>query len=182
MGHHISAVIKLADLGIAADWVTVAANYDWAGTVPFMAPELFEHPPRYSPASDIYALGVTLACLLLSSDPFPSGNFDALRDWALNGTRPQVTSLRPDLPPMLARLVDRMMSPRLKDRPGSAAEALATLSGVEAIPPTVGPVSASIESTLAHSRALPRPSEEQIRETTRIGAWELGEVIFSSTN
>jgi serine/threonine protein kinase len=178
----LDARVKLADLGIAADWTTVAANYDWAGTIPFMAPELFEHPPRYSPCSDLYALGVTLACLLLSSDPFPSGAFDTLRDWVLNGTRPRVMSHRPDLPPVLARLVDRMMSPRLKDRPGSAAEALVALSGVEAMPPTVGPASASAESTLTLPRALPRQPEELIREIARIGAWEFGEIIFSSTN
>src|SRR5262249_8562753 len=80
------------------------------------------------------------------------------------------------------RLVDRMMSPRLQDRPGSAAEALVTLSGVEAMPPTVGPASASAESTPTLPRALPRQPEELLRETARIGAWELGEVIFSSTN
>src|SRR5437879_1589315 len=62
------ARVKLADLGIAADWVPTAANYDWSGTIPLVAPELFEQPPRFSPPSDLYALGVMLACLLLSSD------------------------------------------------------------------------------------------------------------------
>jgi serine/threonine protein kinase len=176
------ARVKLADLGIAADWMTLAANYDWAGTIPFMAPELFERPPRYSPGTDLYALGVTLACLLLSSDPFPSGSFDAIRDWVLYGTRPRVMTQRPDLPPVLARLVDRMMSPRLNDRPNSAAEALVTLSGLEPIPPTGGPVVASTESTHALAPSSPRRPEELIRQTARIGAWELGEVIFSSTN
>jgi len=62
--------VKLADLGIAADWMTVAANDDWAGTIPFMAPELFEQPPRYSPGTDLYALGVTFACLLVNPYSF----------------------------------------------------------------------------------------------------------------
>jgi serine/threonine protein kinase len=176
------ARVKLADLGIAAEWMSMSAKYDWAGTIPFMAPELFEHPPRYSPCSDLYALGVTLACLLLSSDPFPSGSFDALRDWVLNGTRPRVTSLRPDLPPVLARLVDRMMSPRLKDRPSSAAGALVTLAGVEALPPTVGTVITSPESTRTLSPALRQLPVKPIPQVARIGAWELGEVVYSSTN
>src|SRR5207248_2818767 len=33
--------VKLADLGIAAEWTT-AADYDRSGTLPYMAPELFE--------------------------------------------------------------------------------------------------------------------------------------------
>lgn len=171
--------VKLADLGIAADWTTVAADYDWAGTIPFMAPELFEHPPQYSPASDIYALGVTLACLFLPSDPFPFGNIDAIRDWALNGTRGQVARLRPDLPPALSRLVDRMMSPRLKDRPESAAEALVALSGLE---PTVTSTGEPPDSMRTIS---PVPTEvigETIHQAARIGAWELGEMVYSSSN
>ncbi len=176
------ARVKLADLGIATDWMTVAADYDWAGTIPFMAPELFEHPPQYSPASDIYALGVTLGCLLLSSDPFPSGNFDVLRDWVLNGTRPQVTSLRPDLPPMLSRLVDRMMSPWPKDRPGSAAEALVALSGVEPLTSATASAGAAPDMTRPLSPASTRPPMETIQQAGRIGAWELGEVVYSSSN
>jgi serine/threonine protein kinase len=68
------ARIKLADLGLAMD---VAASGDeareTAGTIPFMAPELFDNPPRYTPASDLYALGMTLACFVLEAMPFPRG-------------------------------------------------------------------------------------------------------------
>src|SRR5262245_22680021 len=48
--------IKLADLGLAIDVATGGESAtDTAGTIPFMAPELFDRPPRYSPATDLYA-------------------------------------------------------------------------------------------------------------------------------
>lgn len=176
------ARVKLADLGMAVDWKTVAADYDWAGTIPFMAPELFEQPPNYSPSTDIYALGVTLACLLLSSDPFPIGTFAELQDWVLNGTRPQVATCRPDLPPILARLVDRMMSPRLADRPSSAAEAIVTLSAIDPVPP-INPD--AVSPTQARNPLLPGSTkipDETVRHPVRIGPWELGEVVYTSSN
>lgn len=176
------ARVKLADLGIAADWKTVSANYDWAGTIPFMAPELFDQPPKYSPLSDIYALGVTLACLFLASDPFPAGSFGELRDWVLTGTRPHIASQRPDLPSALARLVDSMMSLRPTDRPGSAAEALVTLAGCEAVAPTDGPLVAPTDAPPTFSELSTRPPGNTIRQAARIGAWELGEVVYSSSN
>src|SRR6185436_4976862 len=71
--------VKLADLGIAVQQVTRADKaYDSAGTLPFMAPELFDDPPRFSFASDLYALGLTLACMFLETDPFPTGSISEL--------------------------------------------------------------------------------------------------------
>src|SRR5205823_1572696 len=105
------------------------------------APELFDSPPRYSPSSDLYALGMTLACLLLPSDPFPDGPIAPLLDWIQHGPRPRFSARRPDLPAPLAGLVDRMMAARAEDRPASAAEALASLGNIPAMasPPRPGP-------------------------------------------
>jgi serine/threonine protein kinase len=147
-----------------------------------MAPELFASPPQCGPRSDLYALGVTLACLLLHADPFPSGSFASLRDWACDGPRPSLRVGRPDLPAALAALVNRLMSPRPSDRPSGAAEALATLSGVEpaslAAVPAAGPVDrAGIQSTLTTSGP-----DGSFCAAARVGAWELGEILYSSTN
>jgi serine/threonine protein kinase len=170
--------VKLADLGIAADWVTFAASYEWAGTIPFMAPELFDRPARFSPSSDLYALGVTLACLLLPADPFPAGPAEAVQDWILHGTRPPIHSLRPDLPPGLSGLVIRMMSFRPEDRPASAAEALTTLTALEAIAP-VGRVAGQVPASTAVST---RASEDTAPQGLKIGPWVLGETVYSSSN
>lgn len=128
--------VKLADLGIAADLGTQTRPIlEAAGTIPFMAPELFESPPDFSERSDLYALGMTLACLTLEADPFPRGDFDALRSWVMSGTRPHLRSRRPDLPPALTALIDRMISPNPAVRTPSAGEALAALSGVTEMAP-----------------------------------------------
>src|SRR5262249_10571100 len=40
--------VKLADLGIAVEQATRSmSNYDLAGTIPFMAPELFDSAPKF---------------------------------------------------------------------------------------------------------------------------------------
>ena len=62
---------KLADLGLATKLRGAQRETEFAGTVAFMAPELFSGP-AYSEASDIYALGMTLASLLLRESPFKS--------------------------------------------------------------------------------------------------------------
>ncbi len=171
--------VKLADLGIAAEWAT-GAGYDRAGTLPFMAPELFEHPPRFSPASDLYALGMTLACMMLPEDPYPDGSFPVLRDWARSGARARVSDLRPDLPAGLTALIDQMLAPDPRDRPAGAATALAALTGVAAPEPDRGatapalPPQPGVESTA--------PLLETVRRPDRIGVWVLGERVHESPN
>jgi serine/threonine protein kinase len=158
--------IKLADLGIAMDLGTrTRPHLEAAGTIPFMAPELFEASPRFSERSDLYALGMTLACMVLDTDPFPRGAFDVLHSWIVHGTRPDVPSRRPDLSPALTELINRMISPKPADRPASAAEALAALSFETQRAPAV--------------RTVPIPSDES---TAHIGPWVLGEQVYSSSN
>ena len=174
--------VKLADLGIATDLTQALENPSWCGTVPFMAPELFSQSPKYSIASDIYALGVTLSCLFLPADPYPNGNFKLLRDWAIHGPKPAVSRLRPDLPSLLTVLVERMMSTDPKDRPASAAQALATLSGIETPSrpfQVFGKDLDQFKTILAQSTSIPSDTSEY---SDRIGAWDLGEVIYSSSN
>jgi serine/threonine protein kinase len=156
--------VKLADLGIAVQQATETQKiYELAGTLPFMAPELFEMPPRFSPASDIYALGMTLASMLLEEDPFPASGLSQLLPWIKEGPRPPISHLRPDLPATLARLVEMMISPNLNDRPATASEALAELGA--------GDAQARIDEGL---RAETRG--------TLVGPWVLGNLIYASQN
>lgn len=177
--------VKLADLGIAAEWVTTA-DYDCSGTLPFMAPELFEHPPRVGPAADLYALGMTLACVVLPDDPFPAGPFAVVREWVTSGTRPRVSDKRPDLPAALAALVDRMIAPDPRGRPASAAEALAALSGVAAPAPepnrSAGASSSSEASTAAHEAASTADPFKTVSRTERVCGWVVGEQHYESSN
>ncbi|HZS10103.1 MAG TPA: protein kinase [Blastocatellia bacterium] len=156
--------LKLADLGIAVELATHSERvYNTAGTIPFMAPELFDSPPQYSVQSDLYALGMTLACLLLEADPFPAGSLPEMLAWARNGQHPQLTRLRPDLPPALNRLAERLISNDKKDRPRSATDALAILNEAGIAP--------------AHGSQSPAAPPAD-----RVGPWVIGDQIYASSN
>lgn len=157
--------IKLADLGIAASTATLhdAAGAGFAGTLPFMAPELFEGAVA-SFRSDLYALGMTLACLAMNADPFPTGSIGELIDWSLKGERLSVVKARPDLPFTLSSLIDRLLLRHPEDRPESAAHALSWLD----VPATKPPARTSI---------LSAPPAERC-----IGPWMIGDVLRDGGN
>src|SRR5687767_7710855 len=121
--------IKLADLGLAIE-VTSSADVanETAGTIPYMAPELFERPARYGPASDLYALGMTLASFVLDALPFPRGTMSDVLPWIMGGARPNIAERRPDLPSPLAALIGRMIAPDAEERPQTATQALSELT------------------------------------------------------
>ncbi len=158
--------LKLADLGIAAEWRT-AADYDRAGTLAYMAPELFDGKPRYSPATDLYAVGVTLAYMATKADSFPP----APQPEAEKPVR--TIDERPDLPPTLAALIDRLQAREPAARPASAAEALAVLAGTSA--PVAAPVPRGAEVETLVGAETPGGAR-------RIGAWMLGETVHDSAN
>jgi serine/threonine protein kinase len=151
------ARVKLADLGIARD--RARAVDDFAGTLPYMAPELFDGEPRFGEASDLYAVGMTLLALAMPADPFPSLSGAALVDWIRDGERPRAADVRPDLPPALASLIDRLLAREPAARPARAADALAALLGNDAAPAVVGAAPAR-----------------------RIGPWVLGDCIYEAAN
>jgi serine/threonine protein kinase len=130
--------VKLADLGLAIERAAVGS--DSGGTLPFMAPEIFDDPTRFSRRSDLYALGVTLACLALDEPPYPRDATARLLEWIRSPARAKLGPLRPDLPPELAGVIDRLMAPQAGARPQTAAEALAALPArVEAARAASGP-------------------------------------------
>ncbi len=80
------------------------------GTVDYMAPEQADDAHQADIRSDIYSLGCTLYHLLSGRPPFPKGT---LVQKIMAHTERQPTpleELRPDLPPGLARIVERMMA------------------------------------------------------------------------
>ena len=148
--------VKVADLGIARDRAT--ASSDFAGTLAFMAPELFDDSPRFGERSDLYAVGMTLLSLALPGDPFPYGSTAELVEWARAGKRPRVGAARPDLPPGLAALIDGLLATDPEARPANAADGLASLLAVDRAPVTVA------------------------ADAQRVGPWVVGELIYDATN
>ncbi|MGE0549229.1 MAG: serine/threonine-protein kinase [Kofleriaceae bacterium] len=104
----VEGEVKLADFGIARALGTIAPGTRLLGGTPgFVAPEATLSDQR----DDIYALGVTLHTALTGALP-PEQGFDA------RGLR----TLRPEVTPELARIVERATERKADDRYASAGE------------------------------------------------------------
>jgi serine/threonine-protein kinase len=117
--------LVLCDFGSALD----ARHRDPAladglwGTVRYMSPEQFRpDADPYDPASDIYALGVTLYEVATGVSPFPRTTEHELVRWKLSRLPPAPRRVRPDLPLGLDALIRRAMEPNRSLRFQSAGE------------------------------------------------------------
>lgn len=124
------------------------------GTLRFLAPELLEGE-GYSPASDLYALGLTLADLALDQRPEMPFQPPPFTDAALSAIEP----------PALQAVIHSCLRPLPEDRPQEAAEVARLLGEIaegrvprlapatpEARPPAPSPLDAA---------ALPRPERQR---------------------
>jgi hypothetical protein len=126
----------LADFGVASTrqftpGLTVAGTV--VGTPEFIAPEQARGKPATS-ASDVFALGATLAYALTGRGPYGEGEPLALMNRAAHGT---IEPLPRGLPEALRRGLAAMLDPRPERRP-TAAAAFGGPSGtrVDHAPPT----------------------------------------------
>jgi serine/threonine protein kinase len=127
--------VKVLDLGLAllpGGSAGDVRGHAWTlmGTADYVAPEQIVVAANAGPGADVYSLGCTLFKLLTGRAPFEDDKHndyrDKLRSHSLQ-TPPELTSLRPDVPPKLAALVARILAKRPAER-GNAlhlAEALA---------------------------------------------------------
>ncbi len=129
-------------LGLAPTRLTVRARpgegdstMPAPGTPDYMAPELSAGGAAADTRADIYSLGCTLYRLLTGQVPFPGGTpTEKLQAHCERAPKP-LTELRPDVPPGLAKVLERMLAKdpaRRYQTPGEVAEALAPFAS----PPT----------------------------------------------
>jgi serine/threonine protein kinase len=127
--------VKILDLGLAR-WHVERSSADELtgtgqvlGTFEYLAPEQARNAAVNSRA-DLYALGGTLFFLLTGHAPFAhrNGLYEKLAAHQEEGP-PDVRTLRPDVPPALAELVQRLLAKKAEDRPQTAAEVAAALAG-----------------------------------------------------
>ncbi|MBN1443067.1 MAG: protein kinase [Planctomycetes bacterium] len=113
-------LVKLADLGLAKKLTPSGAeNLTHAGSIlgtPFyMAPEQAKDFSQVDERSDIYSLGVTFFKMLSGSVPFSGRTPIEVMLKVVEGQRPALHDLCPDIPEAVEATLDRMMD-RIPER------------------------------------------------------------------
>ncbi|MCE7871136.1 response regulator [bacterium CPR1] len=118
-------VPKIADLGLVRR-VGVRSGLTQTGvmmgTCAYVAPEQILSTREAGPASDLYALGVTLFEALTGEWPFDRDNEFEMMQAHLREPAPGPRELRPDLPESLDQLVRRLLEKEPERRPRSAGQ------------------------------------------------------------
>lgn len=98
------------------------------GTPEVMPPEQWADATAVTPASDIYSLGCTLFFILTGRMPFEATTLQGYMFAHLNDPPPKPSSLRPEIPPGLDRVVLKMLAKKEEDRYSNCAELLEALA------------------------------------------------------
>jgi len=125
-------VVKLSDLGLAKLYeggqdARLTMEGLCLGTMEYMAPEQAEDAHCAGPRSDIYSLGATLFHLLTGQLPVTGKSYLHRLQHLLAAPPRPLLDARPDAPPPLAAVVDRMRERDPASRPASAAEVIKLL-------------------------------------------------------
>jgi serine/threonine protein kinase len=137
-------VVKITDLGLArlsrdaeAQAMTqVTSAGGVIGTVDYMSPEQAVDSTTLDHCSDIYSLGCTLYYLLTGQPPYRGPTVMAILLKHREAPIPSAALWRPDVPPELDQLINRMLAKRPEDRLQPMFEVVAAL---EAIAAQLGP-------------------------------------------
>ena len=112
---HGETDIKISDFGSALITTSMVTQVSGIGSPAYMSPQqIKEHPLTLQ--TDIYSLGVVMYQLLTGQLPFAaSNNFSMM--YQITNVEPQPpSSLRPEIPPALDRIVRKAMHKELEQR------------------------------------------------------------------
>src|SRR3984957_10330326 len=124
-----SGMAKVADFGIAKTTETThTVAGEIVGTVAYLSPERLSGMPAM-PSDDLYAVGAVGYEALTGRRAFPQNTLGSLSHAIMTQRAPALASLRPDVEPALAALIERAMAPQAQWRFGSAEEMRGALSG-----------------------------------------------------
>ncbi len=127
------------DFGIARPAVGIReAVAEVVGTAHYMSPEQATAEP-VDGRSDIYSLGVTAFQALAGSVPFDGPSVTSVLAKQVTEAAPPIATLRPELPPALARAVDRCLAKEPADRFASGEELAVAIAPSAAGPPAAPP-------------------------------------------
>ena len=127
--------IVLMDFGTGREFDDDASS-DLAGTPLYLAPEVLQGQ-RATVRSDLYSLGVLLYHLVSGSYPVQARTVREVRRAHERGERTAVQTARPDVPPKLARVIERAIDPRPERRYQDADALAAELAALQPRPKLV---------------------------------------------
>jgi len=106
---------RLTDFGVARmdDRTRMTETGQVVGTYAYLAPEVVEGQDVIDERVDIWAFGVMLYEMLIGERPFGGDNVAALLYSIMSRPHPDLAELRPEIPPALVELINRMLA---KDR------------------------------------------------------------------
>ncbi len=115
---------KVADFGLAqlslqGEKVALTQVGVTMGTPLYMSPEQV-NGKTLDARSDIYSMGVMAWHMLAGRPPFTGESALAVAVKHLNEAAPSLKDVRPDVPPGVVALIERMMSKKKEDRPADA--------------------------------------------------------------
>jgi len=130
-------VVKVLDLGLArlaqsagVDAQTgerLTGSGQVMGTVDYMAPEQIQDTHAADHRADIYSLGCTLYRLLTGRPPYEGESHVQVLMGHLQQPVPSLQDARPEVPPALDLVFQKMVAKRPEDRPQSMREVIAAL-------------------------------------------------------
>ncbi len=130
-------IVKILDLGLAllgtdqCEGGELTGTGAAMGTADYMAPEQVSDAHAVDIRADIYGLGCTLYKLLTGQAPFSGPQYKTNVEKLvghLKETPPPVRQLRSDVPPELAKVIERMMAKSPHDRFAAPAEVAAAIA------------------------------------------------------
>ncbi len=116
-----NGVVKLLDMGLAriiddTASLTIDNNENVLGTADYLAPEQALNSHSADARADIYSLGCTLYFLLTGHPPFAEGSISERLMKHQVESAPSVLKDRPDVPPTLLHICEKMMEKKPDDR------------------------------------------------------------------
>jgi hypothetical protein len=149
---NLNWTIKLLDLGLAVQMPRLVSSGTGqrAGTPLTIAPEQADNSGEIDIRADIYGLGASFYFLLTGQYPFAARTWEQLADCHRHAQPDPVEYTRPDVPPGLHQILERMLAKDPNCRFAGPAELLASLqpfysgSGPFQAPPTPYPAITTI--------------------------------------